>query len=194
MFRTILITIFFFFFLGILVRKKWKRLRDKFRMTLASIPKSKSGDVQISDYQGEWKYFKSLLFLKEQFTKKPEGYFPKNDDNVFAESSQNLQDDSDDNESEQAVKDEPVQSPAENSDSEMSNTTPSSFLHLSSGRKRPMENLEFTQQKKSKKEEEEDEDLNFFKSLLPHVRSLSAYDKMEYRMKIIKLTQEFLKP
>lgn len=167
-------------------------------MTLASIPKSNSGEVQLSDYQGEWKYFKSLLFLKDQFTsKKSEGYFPKIDDNVCAESSQNLQDDSDDNESEHAIKQEIIiQSPPENSDSEISNVTPSSFLHLSSTSKRPMENLEVVQPKKSKKEEkeEEDEDLNFFKSLLPHVRTLSAYDKMEYRMRVMKLTQDFLKP
>jgi hypothetical protein len=46
------------------------------------------------------------------------------------------------------------------------------------------------QQKKDKNKE--DEDLNFFKSLLPHIRRFSAYDKMEYRMKVMKLTQDFL--
>ncbi|XP_054288084.1 uncharacterized protein LOC129003799 [Macrosteles quadrilineatus] len=51
------------------VRGKWKTLRDKFRTVLVSIPKPKSGDAQdCVDYTGEWKYYKSLIFLKDQFT------------------------------------------------------------------------------------------------------------------------------
>jgi hypothetical protein len=55
--NSVLFNVFFFFFnLGTVVRNKWKSLRDKFRTTLASIPKSKSGDVHVNNYRGEWKY------------------------------------------------------------------------------------------------------------------------------------------
>ncbi|KAL1502877.1 hypothetical protein ABEB36_007955 [Hypothenemus hampei] len=49
-----------------MVRNKWKTLGDKFRTTLASIPKLKSGDAA-TNYKVEWKYFQNLLFLKDQF-------------------------------------------------------------------------------------------------------------------------------
>ena len=38
----------------------------------------------------------------------------------------------------------------------------------------------------------EDEDINFFKSLLPNITNLSSYDKMSYRIEILKITQEFM--
>ncbi|XP_071055239.1 uncharacterized protein [Onthophagus taurus] len=192
------------------VRNKWKSLRDKFRTTLASIPKPESGDPQINCYRGEWKHFKSLLFLKDQFTtRKSKGNFPKNDENIFNESSQLIQHEI--NEYEQAVEDI-IQSPQEDLehlDSAASSVTPTSSQPSSSARNCPKkrianedigqalllvkkQKLEFLEQNRNKNED--DEDLNFFKSLLPHVRTFSAYDKLEYRMRIMKLTQEFVKP
>nr|CAH7712238.1 unnamed protein product [Callosobruchus chinensis] len=56
----------------------------------------------------------------------------------------------------------------------------------------PNYDIEFPPLSSSPLPTEEDEDLNFFKSLLPHIRNLSPFDKMDYRIKIMKLTQEFL--
>lgn len=46
-------------------------------------------------------------------------------------------------------------------------------------------------QAKRQKKDEDDEDLNFFKSLLPHVRRMSSLQKLEYRMQVLKLTKQF---
>ncbi|KAL1489701.1 hypothetical protein ABEB36_013637 [Hypothenemus hampei] len=61
-----------------MVRNKWKALRDKFRTTLSSIPKTKSGDAAYSytEYKKQWKYYENLLFLKDQF-------IPRNHDGNF---------------------------------------------------------------------------------------------------------------
>ena len=92
-------------------------MRDKFRTVIATIPKSKSGDAQTNNYRGEWKYFKSLLFLKDQFTaRKSIGNFPKIDDNIFDESSQMSQngiDDDDDDASEHTVESQTIIYPSE---------------------------------------------------------------------------------
>lgn len=199
-----------FFLLGPAVRNKWKSLRDKFRTTLASIPKPKSGDAA-NDYRGEWKYFKSLLFLKDQFTpRNSTGNLPKNDDeNICDDILQISQDESDKDVSEQTVYEDDTTN-SSRSQFEL-NSAPSSTPTLSrasSSRKHSQkrtsadevgqallqverQKLEYLEQKRSRKEED-DEDLNFFKSLLPHVKTFSAFDKLEYRMRVMKITKDFL--
>ncbi|KAL1506356.1 hypothetical protein ABEB36_005736 [Hypothenemus hampei] len=185
------------------VRSKWKSLRDKFRTILASSSKTKSGEAQIDDYKGEWKYFKSLLFLKDQFTqRKSSGNSPKEEENVldvFIEMPQNESD------SQHAVNDKNGKFPfeqSEDSDSTLFNIKPCISRAATSvethSQKRSSNTDPVLQQIEKKKrlylEQNDDEDLNFFKSLLPHVRTFSPYDKMEYRMKVLKITQAFLKP
>ncbi|KAL1487721.1 hypothetical protein ABEB36_015628 [Hypothenemus hampei] len=102
-----------------MVRNKWKALKDKFRTTLASIPKSKLGDGA-TNYKVEWKYFQSLLFLKDQF-------HPRNH-----------------------------------------------------------------RKKMQRETAEEDEDIGFFKTLVQHLKTLSIFDKLSYRMEIIKITQKYI--
>ncbi|XP_036343199.1 uncharacterized protein LOC118752413, partial [Rhagoletis pomonella] len=48
-------------------KKKWRNLRDQFSKELKKIPKGKSGDTQdqATIYTGRWRYFKSLLFLRD---------------------------------------------------------------------------------------------------------------------------------
>lgn len=198
-----------------LVRQKWKSLRDKFRTTLASIPKPKSGDASVTDYQGTWKYFSSLLFLKDQFTPRKSGgnFDDKDDCDTILEDTCLPQDQYDDNDENQesASMQEDMGSSHHGSHSTVSDNTPSSSRPSSSADKHrktkqsskenlgdallqvEKEKLQYLQNKKIRNDEY-DEDLNFFRSLLPHVRTLSAYDKMEYRMRVIKITQEFLRP
>ncbi|KAI4465749.1 cyclic nucleotide phosphodiesterase [Holotrichia oblita] len=188
------------------VRNKWKSLRDKFWTTLASIPKPKSRDPKIHDYTGEWKYFQNLLFLKDQLApRKSKGNFPKNDDeDILDQSSQLLQGENDEDDvSDQAVEDIiqcPLQHP-EYLDSQPSSIMPASSRASSSATNYSKKHvakedvgqalvqigkqkLEFLEQKRNKT----NEDLNFFKSLLPDVKTFSAYDKLEYRMRIMKVT------
>lgn len=53
--------------------------------------------------------------------------------------------------------------------------------------------MRYLKEKRSAQKAEEDDDMNFFKSLMPHVKTFSSYNKMEYCMKIIKVTPDFLK-
>lgn len=85
--------------------------------------------------------------------------------------------------SEKTVEGETIRSLPEQLDHSDSAIKPSSSRASCSSRKHP--------QKSSSKE---DKDLNFFKILLPHVRTFFAFDKIEYRMRVMKLTQGFLKP
>uniref|UniRef100_A0A0K8V1Z9 BESS domain-containing protein n=1 Tax=Bactrocera latifrons TaxID=174628 RepID=A0A0K8V1Z9_BACLA len=55
------------------------------------------------------------------------------------------------------------------------------------------EKLRFLQEKRAKKDED-DEDLCFFKSLLPHVKNMSSSDKIQYRIKVLQLTHEWIHP
>ncbi|XP_044760300.1 uncharacterized protein LOC123317754 [Coccinella septempunctata] len=160
----------------ITVQRKWKILREKFRASFASVPKSKSGDVQLRDYKGEWKYFKSLFFLKYQFAL--------------------LEEDIDDI----SIKKERTGSPhnvsSTRSPSGPSNATEQKPEGSSSSRKRSVhtdDTLDILHQKRPKIDDDDNEDLNFFKSLLPHLKSLSSHDKLEYRIKLLRVTQEFSK-
>jgi hypothetical protein len=53
--------------------------------------------------------------------------------------------------------------------------------------------LRYIEENKAKQKTEEDDDLNFFKSILPHLKHLTPFEKMSYRMKILQVTQEFVK-
>ncbi|XP_066251338.1 uncharacterized protein [Euwallacea similis] len=186
-------------------RKKWKNLRDKFRTSLASISKP-HGEAQIADYDGEWKYFSSLFFLKEQFlSKKDDDAFSIEDEsNILEESKDNTGDGSDQfyKENATAVKceydscNEEFLEPIE-SLTYQNSPSPSTTSECVNNRKRPnygtVEEVSLYLQGKRKYESEDNEDLNFFKSLLPHVMLMPALDKMDYRIKVIRLTQEFLR-
>jgi hypothetical protein len=52
--------------------------------------------------------------------------------------------------------------------------------------------LRYIEENKAK-QKTEDEDLNFFKSILPHLKHLTPFEKMSYRVKILQVTQEFVK-
>ncbi|RZF41082.1 hypothetical protein LSTR_LSTR002714 [Laodelphax striatellus] len=197
------------------VQSKWKVLRDKFRSTLASIPEPESGDAKDSvDYMGEWKYFKSLLFLKDQFTpRQSSGNFGVTTPVSFLQDS-----DDEDNEIEADL----------GKSSELLTNGPSTYFSSKnaseSGQKSPCkesvkserphsvihqrkhkeiiadklldvekEKLDYSKNKKQKIQDDDDEDLNFFKSLLPHIKKLQPLAKLQYRMKVMEVTHDFVK-
>ncbi|VEN49545.1 unnamed protein product [Callosobruchus maculatus] len=165
------------------VRSKWKSLRNRFKHTL------KTADPE--RYTGEWKYFYSLIFLKDQFM--PTG--PRAEDRWTSPRE---------NQDWWFQPEFQISPESPNYDVEfpplpVSSALTSSSTTEQSKRKRqcPLEvEDEESEQVKEKRTKctEEDEDMNFFKSLLPHVRNLSPYEKIDYRLKIMKLTLDLLTP
>lgn len=39
--------------------------------------------------------------------------------------------------------------------------------------------------------DDDDEDLNFFRSIVPHIRDLSSYEKLSLRIKVLECIREF---
>ena len=225
---------------GATVRAKWKSLRDKYRTTLASIPKPRSGDRGGLSCKVQWTYFASLGFLKDQFTPRlSTGNLPETrelddidpdidlDDGEDGASQETNISTSEGNEdsieqpafdvigrpsSSQSSTAAPFISRPSSSQSftptplttnTIDNHTPantrkhratvdigSQLIHLE------QQKLQYLEDKKNQRKTVElgrdDEDLNFFKSLLPHVSKLSPLDKMAYRMRVLQVTQEFL--
>lgn len=199
-------------------------MRDKFRITLASIPKSKSGDsasVFTTQYKGQWKYFESLLFLKDQFTPRSHGgNFNISEDESNTRFSERISDDEDISTREKNSIQEPVEEDVILAEEQIEVLTPRSTPSTSrptsasqnrdnSIKKKRSSNdniglalldiekrkIQYLEEKKSKSAElVKDEDLAFFKSLLPHVRKISAMEKLSYRMKILEITKTFVNP
>ncbi|XP_073990811.1 uncharacterized protein [Rhodnius prolixus] len=51
-----------------IIKSKWKYCRDTFRKEFAKRQKPRSGSEAGTEIESKWVYFKSLLFLKDQFT------------------------------------------------------------------------------------------------------------------------------
>ena len=65
----ICIYIYFFFTLGILVKGKWRNLRDNFRREYAKISDRTTGSEALDDSPlSAWKYYKQLLFLVDMLS------------------------------------------------------------------------------------------------------------------------------
>lgn len=198
-------------------------MRDKFRTVLSSIPKPKSGDPAMIpiNYKGSWKYFQSLLFLRDQFTARTSGgnFISLVDEAEvnydYSELTQEDCQDVDEIESQSMPgTDESVpHSPAETAESRELTTPSTSAPSSSRGghqniniRKRrnvtdnigsalldvERKKLQYIEDKRL--QSADDDDMNFFRSLLPHIKKLTPYEKMSYRMEILKVTKDFMKP
>ncbi|XP_017467135.1 PREDICTED: uncharacterized protein LOC108359684 [Rhagoletis zephyria] len=183
----------------IAARKRWKSLRDKFRTTFTAIPKTKAGDAQFAYNMHEWRYFRSLLFLKDQFSAR------KSSGNSVEDTFEGLLNDADD-EGEKEMKF--VLPPQEIYDGCRQDFTPCSSRASTFDENPPkakrskqdslgdallqieMEKLNYLKEQELHKQD--DEDLSFFNSLLPAVRKFSTVDKLDYRMMILQVTRNFL--
>ena len=173
-------------------------MRDKFRVVFASIPKTKSGDAANIPIKNQWTYFESLLFLKDQFTPRCSGgnFICQENESICNNQNipeNNLEPNEDGSVSPQEH-DEIISYPSTSAENQ-------AFINI---RKRPLttsnvgsqlldvekKKLKYLENKKV--QNVEDEDINFFKSLLPNITNLSPYDKMSYRIEILKITQEFM--
>lgn len=161
----------------------------------------------MADYTSQWKYFKSLLFLKDQFTPRKGGgnLIEDAQETILEESTTNLSQDGRgndyDSQNSMSMEGQTIESARD-----ILSSRPSTSPDKKSQKKRSNQHslgdallqvekdkLQYLKEKRAKREED-DEDLNFFKSLLPHVTKFSAYDKMEYRIRVMKITQELLNP
>ncbi|XP_067012415.2 uncharacterized protein [Anabrus simplex] len=160
-------------------KKSWKVLRQQFKVHFY---KSSEGTVH-------WPYFKSMMFLKDVFEKRP-----------TSGNTGNVSEDDD----VQSTNDHDIV-PCSASTSDTASPRPFDCVHSDlkeSDRKRARSNdsigelLEIERDKiKIIKEkmsglDKNDEDVAFFTSLLPHVRKLSPVDKMVFRLNVQKMLLE----
>ena len=68
----IILNIFFIVVTEAVAKKKFKILRDQFRVELKKLPNGKSGDpgIPIEEYHSTWPFFKMLFFLKDQICRR----------------------------------------------------------------------------------------------------------------------------
>lgn len=189
---------FILYFLGNLVRSKWKTLRDTFRKELKKMPMKRSGDgASETVWKSSWAHFESLYFLKDQFTaRKSTGNLPEIGTDIVIEDTfetyaENLENNNIDDTSSASNEQQNTSQP----------NTSSASTPVIRGRKRKSENddigaalinLEKNKIRILEKETKNDEDELFFQSLLPHLRPLPPHQKMLLRIKIQELVYNFI--
>ncbi|XP_017467134.1 PREDICTED: uncharacterized protein LOC108359683 [Rhagoletis zephyria] len=155
----------------------------------------------------EWRYFRSLLFLRDQFSarKSSENSVSENNDDILEDTFESLLNDADHD----GEKDMNFVLPSQEiNDGSRQDFTPSSSRASTFDENPPqakrskqdslgdallqieMEKLNYLKEQELHKQD--DEDLSFFNSLLPAVRKFSAVDKLDYRMMILQVTRNFL--
>ncbi|XP_017466883.1 PREDICTED: uncharacterized protein LOC108359498 [Rhagoletis zephyria] len=160
-------------------KKKWRNLRDQFSKELKKIPKGKSGDTQDQAliYTGRWRYFKSLLFLRDTI-------FPRE---TARNLSVMLEDSTTATEADNNVTNAEI-----NSELTFVETCPS-FRSLSVRRKRKdnhqdgkaveLRLLDIETKKLALLEASEDENSLFLRSLLPFMKKLDPIRQLRVRCK-----------
>ncbi|XP_053961265.1 uncharacterized protein LOC128865192 [Anastrepha ludens] len=181
------------------VRNKWKGLRDKYRNTLTSISKPKSGSAQLADYNGSWQYFHKLSFLKDQFTaRKSSSNLPAivEDESMNSLMDEILNDDESEMQNSISKETREIEAPSFSRQPLNSSPKPGKVKRSQEGIGNALlemekEKLRFLQEKRANKGED-DEDLSFFKSSLPHLKNITSLHKLEYRMKVLQLIHELV--
>ncbi|XP_055641892.1 transcription factor Adf-1-like isoform X2 [Toxorhynchites rutilus septentrionalis] len=181
------------------VKKKWKNLRDAFGKELRKFPvaKSEEGDPLNIEKYTTWPHFESMLFLKDQM--KPRKYggnlsargAEDDSEDVAVESEESNGNDYS-NVFEINYLEEPpfISSTQSQTSSQQSNRSVkrSSIQQLVEIEAKKM----LLEQKVNKSTADDDEDEAFFKSLLPHVRKLMPEEKLEFRMDVQSLVQNYV--
>ena len=131
-----------------------------------------------------WPYYKSIYFLKNQFSNRPSsGNFSGNgEENEIL--SNEIREVEDIMENSSSLPPSPVP------------TTSRKRRHNDEFAREIMdierEKVKYLQSKQARMED--DEDLNFFKSLLPHVKSLAPEMKLNFRIQLMQLLQGMKEP
>ncbi|XP_058457984.1 transcription factor Adf-1-like [Malaya genurostris] len=168
-------------------KKKWKYLRDQFRIEWRKIPAAKSGEARLSNaeydsYTG-WSHFKSMLFLKDSIRQRKTS---------FSSLGTNPQKNTDSKEDLATT----VKYSNKNATQQIGEDIdllvgmPTSTKRFRKHLNEETETIDSKNKKlkllelKVNEKHERDEDEAFFDSLLPHVRKLSPEMKMLCRMEI----------
>ncbi|XP_046685435.1 uncharacterized protein LOC124371166 [Homalodisca vitripennis] len=184
------------------VTGKWKNLRDTFRRELKKVPGYRSGSDgdQAPKYTGHWPYFERMLFLRGVMTPRPT-------DSNMSVTDEERNENNIDTITHESDPDDPgnsIQSHVDvGSNSEVSRSVKNLYTsnndqvqtapYISKRRK-----LTGSEQFKAdilaleakkinmleKDSDQSDDDLNFFKSLLPHMKTLPAVNKLFFRSKV----------
>lgn len=202
----------YFYLLVDTAKKTWKVLRQQFKIHFDKLPLPKTGDPAPED-EVDWPYFKSLLFLRDVFEKRPtSGNLPETEGEPDV-------DEEDDRENVDLTS--PTPTPSSSSPSvehysastSRTKTTKSSSAEAPTTPKNPdnlgyrkryapmemigkglldieKEKMKIRKEKEMAAVDKNDEDVAFFASLLPHVRKLSPVKKLQFRTKIQQLLLE----
>ncbi|KAK5649971.1 hypothetical protein RI129_001000 [Pyrocoelia pectoralis] len=165
------------------VRNNWKNLRQEFGKKLKKNG-LRSGDAAPDDLPCQWPFFTKLLFLTDQFT-------PRETSSNIMVDSQDPNDDDIPNPSPSNASDNEdslVQSPIDVFENSSRSNTPINPSRSSASRsslsvsKTEKEKLDL--KRKMASVDRNDEDVGFFNSLLPTVKTLAPKDKFIFRMKV----------
>lgn len=196
-----------FFFLAEAAKKTWKVLRQQFKLHFDKLPVVRSGGEPPEDIV-EWPYFKSLMFLKDIFEKRPatgnlSDSEEKNENVVINSDEEQDTHNTDDDISPPPTPTSQTSSAGCSSEATKVLLVPRKADNLGY-RKRSSQieiigkNLvdlekEKIEMKKSKIDsnfDRNDEDIAFFTSLLPHVKKLSPVEKLQFRIKVQTILME----
>lgn len=163
-----------------LLRRKWKYLRDQFAVEVGKYPPAPLRDVAGDIQTSKWQYFQLLLFLKDVVKPRPS---TKNFASVFvsdaAEALFPCSSESGDRTDVEPTLDSEEGVPASPAHSHDTESIKLQYL------------IEKSLQKQDK---DDDEDLMFFKSLLPHIKKIPDENKLTFRNCIQELVQQFAYP
>ncbi|XP_072934156.1 uncharacterized protein [Epargyreus clarus] len=152
------------------VRKKWKYLRDQFSVEYGKIPPAGCEEEMLT-YEPKWRYYKSLQFLEEVVTPRVNTKNPRRDE----DSSEGSQDTS-----------------APGSPSPMENELKTRYKErMMEMKKQKLRYMREKQKMKRSSEMVNEEHMHFFKSLLPHVRSIPPHMQLSFRNRVQAVVEEF---
>ncbi|KAG8275832.1 hypothetical protein J6590_077863 [Homalodisca vitripennis] len=196
---------------GETVKGKWKNLRDTFRRELKKVPGYRSGSDgdQAPKYTGHWPYFERMLFLRGVMTPRPTDSNmsvtdeERNENNIGTITHESDPDDPG-NSIQSHVDDVDVGSNSEvsrsvknlyTSNNDQVQTAPyiSKRRKLTGSEQFNADILALEAKKINmleKDSDQNDDDLNFFKSLLPHMKTLPAVNKLFFRSKVQNMLAE----
>lgn len=199
-------------------KKTWKVLRQQFKVHFDKLPVLHSGSGASDNIDVEWPYFKSLMFLKDIFEKRPTtGNLGEPENTEVGVSNNEVGISNSDDEEDTQINDDDISSPPTPPSQTSSSVGQSTSRHSAAPirrasqkndrlgyRKRPnqvevigkslldleKEKLQMKKAKEATNVDKNDEDIAFFTSLLPHVRKLQPDEKLAFRIKVQQLLME----
>ncbi|CAG9770222.1 unnamed protein product [Ceutorhynchus assimilis] len=184
-------------------RKAWKILRQQFKLQFERLPPRRSGDPAPEDHV-KWPYFKSLLFLRDNFERR-HATDSSDDDSREFEGGDDTQHDTGD-----VLSSSTQTTTFDDTSQTFANVLTVEFVTLRSSTNEKSDNLDYQERSaptdqtgqgllEIEKEKlkmstlnNNDEDVRFFASLLPHVKKLSPVDKFTFRAYVENMITEMV--